>query len=223
MYSEHAIANPILKNSVDTVWQSQMAKGDSIFVVPDGTCDVIIKANSSKANIFLCDVMTETALIKSEENSKYFGLRFKPGCSSLFFNLKETQNQLIDINNLFHEKSFIEDLMENPTSNRKQIEDLIVEQLLKKVNQTDLKKKQVLIDQYSKIQYGQVDEFSKSLGLSRKRFSRHFKNYFGYDPRYFSKIKKFNQFVKVISEQPKSSLVDVAMTPKELMSQVYNT
>lgn len=79
MYFEKAPIYLNLANIVDTIWQSQMSAGDSAFIAPDGTSDIIIKVNSSGIGIFLCGVMTKSISFKVDENVNYFGIRFKPG------------------------------------------------------------------------------------------------------------------------------------------------
>ncbi len=243
MYFEKATKFSHLKNLVETTWQSQMNAGDSAFVVPDGTSDIIIKANSSGASIFLCGVMTQPAHFHYDENKKYFGIRFKPGISSLFFNVADKKNQLIKLDKFFTKKNQIEDLMQNPIENHFHIEALIFEQLLKEVDEADLREKIKIIAEYSKIQYGDVNAYANRMNISRRKFSANFKKYYGYDPRYFSKIKKFNAFLKQVSNNRKASLSELAidcgfydqsdlchtikeisgLTPRDLISQVYNT
>ncbi len=243
MYFEKATKTSLLKDLVETTWQSQMNAGDSAFVVPDGTCDIIIKANSSGASIFLCGVMTQPAHFHYDENKKYFGIRFKPGFSSLLFKFGDIKNQLIQLDEIFSKKNQIEDLMQEPIENHFHIEDLIFEQLLKRVDETDLREKIKIVSEYSKVQYGEVNAFANKLNISRRQFSANFKKNFGYDPRYFSKIKKFNEFLKRVSNNRNASLSELAidcgfydqsdlshtikeisgLTPKDLISQVYNT
>lgn len=243
MYFEKATKFPLLKDLVETTWQSQMIAGDSAFVVPDGSSDIIIKANSSGASIFLCGVMTKPSHFHYDENKKYFGIRFRPGFSSLFFNITDTKNQLIQLDKIFSKKNQIEDLMQKPIENHSHIEDLIFEQLLKRVNEADLREKIKIVSEYSKVEYGYVNANANRLNISRRQFSANFKKYFGYDPRYFSKIKKFNAFLKQVSNNRKASLSELAidcgfydqsnlchtikeisgLTPRDLISQVYNT
>lgn len=243
MYFEKATKTSHLKDLVETTWQSQVNAGDSAFVVPDGTCDIIIKANSSGASIFLCGVMTQPAHFHYDENKKYFGIRFKPGFSSLLFKFGDIKNQLIQLDETFSKKNQIEDLMQMPIENHFHIEDLIFDQLLKQVDEIDLREKIKIVSEYSKIQYGEVNAFANKLNISRRQFSANFKKYFGYDPRYFSKIKKFNEFLKRVSYNRNASLSELAidcgfydqsdlshtikeisgLTPKDLISQVYNT
>lgn len=243
MYFEKATRLSLLKDVVETTWQSQMKTGDSAFVVPDGTSDIIIKANSSGASIVLCGVMTQPTHFQYDENKKYFGIRFKPGCSSLFFKFGDIRNQLIQLDDVFSKKNQIEDLMQAPIENHFQIEDLIFEQLLKGIDEFDFKEKIKIVSGYSKVQYGGVNAFSNGLNISRRQFSANFKKYFGYDPRYFSKIKKFNAFLKRVSNHNNASLSEIAidcgfydqsdlshtikeisgLTPKDLISQVYKT
>lgn len=243
MYFEKATKTSLLKDLVETTWQSQMNAGDSAFVVPDGTSDIIIKANSSGASIFLCGVMTQPAHFHYDENKKYFGIRFKPGFSSLLFKFGDIKNQLIQLDETFSKKNQIEDLMQEPIGNHFLIEDLIFEQLLKGVDETDLREKIKIVSEYSKVQYGDVNTFANRLNISRRQFSANFKKHFGYDPRYSSKIKKFNKFLKRVSNNRNASLSELAidcgfydqsdlshtikeisgLTPKDLISQVYNT
>lgn len=243
MYYEKATNFPLLKDLVETTWQSQMNVGDSAFVVPDGTSDIIIKANSSGGSIFLCGVMTRPSRFHYDETKKYFGIRFKPGFSSLFFSIADINNQLILLDKVFSKKNQIEDLMQNPVENHLLIETLIFEQLLKGVDEADLREKIKIVSEYSKIQYGNVNSQAIRMNISRRQFSANFKKYYGYDPRYFSKIKKFNAFLKRVSNNRKASLSELAcdcgfydqsdlchtikeisgLTPRDLISQVYNT
>jgi AraC-like DNA-binding protein len=244
MYFENAPkTSSLLKDLVETTWQSQMNAGDSAFVVPDGTSDIIIKSNSSGASIFLCGVMTQPVHLHYADNIKYFGIRFKPGFSSLFFKFGDIKNQLIQLNEVFSKKRQIEDLMEEPIKNHSHIEHLIFEQLINRIDEADLREKIKIVSKYSEVQYGEVNTFANSLKISRRQFSTNFKNYFGYDPRYFSKIKKFNKFLKQVSNNRNASLSEISidcgfydqsdlnhiikeisgLTPKKLISQVYNT
>lgn len=243
MYFEKATKCRLLKDLVETTWQSQMNAGDSAFVVPDGTSDIIIKANSTGASIFLCGVMTRPSHFRYDENKNYFGIRFKPGISSLFFSIADKNNQLIQLDKVFSKKNQIEDLMQSPVENHSLIEALIFEQLLKGVDEADLREKIKIVSEYSKIQYGDVNSHAIRMNISRRQFSANFKKYYGYDPRYFSKIKKFNAFLKRVSNNRKASLSELAfdcgfydqsdlchtikeitgLTPRNLISQVYNT
>ncbi|NOT78448.1 MAG: AraC family transcriptional regulator [Bacteriovoracaceae bacterium] len=243
MYFEKITKLPLLQDLVETTWQSQINVGDSAFVTPDGTSDIIIKANSNSASIFLCGVMTRPSHFHYDENRKYFGIRFRPGFSSLFFNATDKTNQLILLDKIFSKKNQIEDLMQSPVENHFLIEALIFEQLLKGVNETYLREKIKLVTEYSKVQYGEVNAQAIKMNISRRQFSSNFKKYFGYDPRYFSKIKKFNAFLKRVSNNKKASLSELAidcgfydqsdlchtvkeisgLTPRYLISQVYNT
>jgi len=243
MYFEKASRFSPLKDLVETTWQSQIKAEDSAMVMPDGTSDIIIKATSSGANIFLCGVMTKPAHFQYNENRNYFGIRFKPGFLSLFFKFGDIRNQLIQLDESFHKKNQIKDLMQAPIENHSQIEDLIFEQLMKRIDLTEFKEKIKIISEYSKVQYGEVNAFANGLNISRRQFSTNFKKYFGYDPRYYSKIKKFNAFLKRVSDNRNISLSDIAidcgfydqsdlshtikeisgLTPKDIISQVYNT
>lgn len=243
MYSEKSINHHFLKDSTNAIWLSRMTAQDSAFIFPDGTSDIIIKATSTGAKIYLCGVMTEAVQMTTTETKDYWALRFNPGYMSLFFNFENTQNQLIEMDQLFAEKSQIEDLMEDPLKNSNRIETLVTHHLLKSIDETEFKNKAKLIQQYSKVQYGSVDLFSRELGISRRHFSRNFRKYFGYDPRYFSKIKRFNRFIERTQNHKTQSLSDLALecgfydqsdlnhtvkevsglSPKALMSQMYNT
>ncbi len=243
MYFEKASRFSPLKDLVETTWQSQIKAEDSAMVMPDGTSDIIIKATSSSANIFLCGVMTKSAHFQYHENRNYFGIRFKPGFSSLFFKYGDIRNQLVQLDENFQKKNQIEDLMQAPIENHSQIEALIFEQLMKKIDLTEFKEKIKIISEYSKVQYGEVNAFANGLNISRRQFSANFKKYFGYDPRYYSKIKKFNAFLKRVSNHRNISLSEIAidcgfydqsdlghtikeisgLTPKDIVSQVYNT
>ncbi len=243
MYLEKKIGHHVLKDSVNAIWLSRMTAQDSTFVLPDGTSDIIIKATSSGTKIFLCGVMTETAQMTTTETKEYWALRFNPGYMSLFFKFDNIQNQLIEIDQLFSERLEIEDLMQDPIANSNRIETLVTNQLLKSIDEAEFKNKTKLIQQYSQVQFGRVDLFSKELGVSRRHFSRNFRKYFGYDPRYFSKIKRFNKFLEYTQNHKTQSLSNVALecgfydqsdlnhtvkevsglSPKALMSQLYNT
>ena len=107
MYFERHTKISPFNSVIQTTWQSQLNMGDSTIVLPDGTCDVIIKSNSSGASIFLCGVMTRPTSILSTENKKYFGVRFKPGFASLFFNFGDTRNHLIQLDRFFLNKNQI--------------------------------------------------------------------------------------------------------------------
>lgn len=243
MYTERPTTHSFVSQAINAVWVSEMKVNEKAFILPDGTSDIIIKANAAGAEIFLCGVMTKAAELHTVENKKYWGLRFNPGYSSLFLNFGEVNNQLVEINNLFTEKNHITDLMADPMGNSDLIEKLVLKQILGRNVENELRKKSRIVTEYSKIEFGEIDSFSQQLGISRRQFGRNFKNYFGYDPRYFTKMKKFNKFIDVAKSQSSKPLAELALecgfydqsdlthtvkevsglTPKMLMSQLYNT
>lgn len=243
MYFEKAPIYLNLANIVDTIWQSQMSAGDSAFIAPDGTSDIIIKVNSSGIGIFLCGVMTKSISFKVDENVNYFGIRFKPGVLNLFLKIGHHNNQLISIDQFFSSRNQIEDLMSDQSKNFFKIEKLIFDELLKMIDEDEFRRKIQALNEYSKFQYGEVSVLAERMGISRRQYCNRFKQYFGYDPRFFLKLKKINDFLKNASLKMNSSLSELAqdsgfydqsdlshavkeisgLTPKQLISQVYNT
>lgn len=133
--------------------------------------------------------------------------------------------------------------MSDQSKNFFKIEKLIFDELLKMIDEDEFRRKIQALNEYSKFQYGEVSVLAERMGISRRQYCNRFKQYFGYDPRFFLKLKKINDFLKNASLKMNSSLSELAqdsgfydqsdlshavkeisgLTPKQLISQVYNT
>lgn len=244
MYKERETSSQLLTISNQAIWHSSLPPKNKMLILPDSATDIIVKKKTSGIDICFCGAMTKAVVIENEEKIDYWGFRFKPGHGSQFFNfnMEETLNQLVEISQNF-EKNKIEDLMEFPEINSLKIEQEISTFLFKKINSNQYQENIKRINQLAAINFGEISKHAKQEKISRRQLSRIFKNFFGYSARDLSQTKKLNQFVNLSQQKNAVPLSDLAiasgyydqadmtksiknlcgLTPKELMSQSYNT
>jgi AraC-like DNA-binding protein len=244
MYNERKTSLQLLTTSNQAIWHSSLSSKNKMLILPDSATDIIIKKKPFGIDIVFCGTLTKAKLIESEEKIDYWGFRFKPGHGSQFFNftMEETLDQLIEISQHF-EKNKIEDLMEFPEINSLKIEQEISRFLFKKINSSQYQENIKKINHLAEISFGDVSKYANQEKISRRQLSRIFKNFFGYSARDLSQTRKLNQFIKLSEQKSTVSLSELALasgyydqadmsksikslcglTPKELMSQLYNT
>ena len=244
MYSERFSSDSYFKNSIQSVWHSQMAQGDRSLIVPDAATDVIVKYGGGRLEIVFCGTMTNAKMITAEKEMQYWGLRFNPGHGSLFFDfpIQSSNNELIDISNNF-ERSIISDLMIDPVANSLLIEKEITKNLLKKIDENSYVRSIRAIQQLESLSFGSIEKHAQQIGVSRRQLNRIFKSYFGYSARESSRMFKFKKMISYLSANPQVSLSELAlaagfydqsdmnncvkdlckMTPQALMSHLSNT
>lgn len=244
MYHERKTSVHLLTTSNQAIWHSSLYPKDKMLILPDSATDIIIKNKKSGIEIIFCGAMTKATMIESEEKNDYWGFRFKHGHGSQFFNfsMEETLDQIVEISQYF-EKNKIEDLMEFPEINSLKIEQEISKYLLEKIDSSQYQKNIRKINHLAKINFGDISKYALCEKISRRQLNRNFKNYFGYSARDLSQTRKLNQFVKLVQQKNITSLSELAIesgyydqsdmsksiknlcgfTPKELMSQLYNT
>lgn len=244
MYNERKTSLHLLTISNQAVWHSSLSPGNRMLILPDSATDIIIKKTASGMDIIFCGTMTKSVMIKSEEQIDYWGFRFKPGHGSQFFGftMEETLDQLVEISQHF-EKNKIEDLMEFPEINSLKIEQEVSTFLLSKINTSQYQENIKRINRLAEMNFGGISKHASQEKISRRQLSRIFKRFFGYSARELSQTRKLNQFVKLSQRNNTASLSDLAiasgyydqanmnksiknlcgLTPKELLSQLYNT
>jgi AraC-like DNA-binding protein len=244
MYNERKTSLHLLTTSNQAIWHSSLSSKNKMLILPDSATDIIVKKTTLGIDIVFCGAMTKAVIIESEEKIDYWGFRFKPGHGSQFFNftMEETLNQLVEISQNF-EKNKIEDLMEFPEINSLKIEQEISKFLFKKIDSNQYQKNIKRIKRLAELNFGDISKHASQERISRRQLSRIFKNFFGYSARDLSQTRKLNQFIKLSSRKSTPSLSDLAiasgyydqadmnksiknlcgLTPKELMSQLYNT
>ncbi|MCL9682741.1 AraC family transcriptional regulator [Legionella maioricensis] len=244
MYKERETSLHLLTTSNQAIWHSSVAPKNKMLILPDSATDIIIKRTTFGIDIVFCGTMTKAVMIEREEKIDYWGFRFKPGHGSQFFNfpMEETLDQLVDISQNF-EKNKIEDLMEFPEINSLKIEQEISKFLFKKINSIQYQENIKRINHLAEMNFGDISKHASKEKISRRQLYRIFKNYFGYPARDLSQTRKLNQFIKLSQQKSTTSLSDLAiasgyydqadmnksiknlcgLTPKELMSQLYNT
>lgn len=215
-----------------------------MLVLPDAATDIIIKKTTSGIDMLFCGTMSKAVMLESAVTIEYWGFRFKPGHGSQFFNfpMEETLDQLVDISQYF-EKNKLEDLMEFPDINSLKIEQEISKFLFRTINTSHYQDNIKKINHLSAINFGGISKYASQEKISRRQFSRIFKNFFGYSARELSQTRKLNQFITHSQQKNTSSLSELAiasgfydqadmtksvknlsgLTPKELLSQLYNT
>lgn len=244
MYNERNASIHLLTTSNQKIWHSSLSSKDKMLILPDSATDIIIKKKASNIDIVFCGSMTKAAIIECEEKIDYWGFRFKPGHGSQFFNftMEETLDQLVDISQNF-EKNKIEDLMEFPEINSLKIEKEISRFLFKKMNSSQYEENIKRINHLQKMHFGEISTYANQEKISRRQLSRIFKKFFGYSARDLHQARKLNQFVRLSKQKSIASLSDLAiacgyydqadmnksiknlcdLTPRKLMSQLYNT
>lgn len=243
MYNERKTSLQLLTTSNQAIWHSSLSPKNKMLILPDCATDIIIKKTSFGIDIVFCGTMTKAVMIENEDKTDYWGFRFKPGHGSQFFNftMEETLDQLVDISINF-EKNKIEDLMEFPEINSLKIEQEISKFLFKKISSSQYQENIKRINHLADINFGDVSKHASQEKISRRQLSRIFKSFFGYSARDLSQTRKLNQFIKLFQQPNTTSLSDLAiasgyydqadmnksiknlcgLTPKELMSQLYN-
>lgn len=243
MYTERASTDSLLKSSIQAIWHSALLDGDRSLVVPDAATDIIIKTDGTRLEIGFCGTMTKAMPVTADKDTHYWGLRFKPGHGSLFFDfpMHTANNELVDISQNF-EKNRINDLMEDPVRNSFCIEKIMTNLLLKRLHQSGYRKDLATINLLAQMPFGKITTQAQQLGISRRHMNRIFKSYFGYSARESSRIFKFKKLTENMATHPNASLSDLAvdsgfydqsdmnncvrdlcdMTPKALMSHLSN-
>lgn len=244
MYNERKTTHYLLTSSCQAIWHASLSPKTNRLILPDAATDIIIKKKTFGIDIVFCGAMTKALMIENEEPIDYWGFRFKPGHGSQFFNftMEETLDQLIDISPYF-EKNKIEDFMEYPEINSLKIEQEMAKFVFEKMRSTQYQENIKRITHLANMHFGEISKFASQEQLSRRQLSRIFKKFFGYSARDLSQTRKLNQFIKLSQHQDIASLGELAiasgyydqadmnksiknlcgLTPKELMSQLYNT
>ena len=244
MYNERETSLNLLTTSNQAIWHASLPVKNKTLILPDAATDIIIKRTISGIEIVFCGAMTKAVMIESEEKIDYWGFRFKPGHGSQFFNfaMEEALDQIVEISHYF-EKNKIEDLMEFPETNSLKIEQVISKFLFKKINSSQYQDNIKRINYLAEMKFGDISKRASQEKISRRQLSRIFKKYFGYSARDLSQTRKLNQFIRLSQRKSTASLSDLAiasdyydqadmnksiknlcgLTPKELMSQLYNT
>ncbi|STX81598.1 Adenosine deaminase [Legionella busanensis] len=244
MYNERKTSLYLLTASNQAIWHSSLTSKDRIMILPDSATDIIIKKKTFGIDIVFCGTMTKAIMLEPMENIDYWGFRFKPGHGSQFFNftMEETINQLVEISQDF-EKNKIEDLMEFPEINSVKIEQEISKFLSQKINSSQYEENIKRINHFAQMNFGEISKYASQEKISRRQLGRIFKKIFGYSFRDLLQTRRLNQFIKLSRQKNTASLSDLAIasgyydqadmnksiknlcgvTPKELMSQLYNT
>jgi AraC-like DNA-binding protein len=244
MYSQRPTTINLLEKSIEAIWHSKVTQGDTSLIVPDGASDIIIKSSQNRIQTVYCGAMTKAASIEADEDINYWAIRFNAGHASLFFDfdMSESLDSLIEIENAFESKDQISEYMTDPEKNSKLIEAEISRFLRKRMATIGYEKKIKQLQYFSDVSFGSISEKARQLGVTRRHFGRIFKNYFGYSPREYSRIKQFNNLTSKARLNEFESLADLAvqsgyydqsdmtkavkelcnLTPSGLMSQLYN-
>ena len=237
----------MLFRSIDAVWSFEHTGKDEVesFIYPDGCIDIIFQQKEGRIQPILCGVMNRTAKLKHQSDEKYYGVRIKPGYASAFFDLpiENTLNKTFALNKYFLNQTELLDFLSGDKPNLHIFEQVLHENLLRKVNLEKLKQINKHIDVMRDVEHGSIATLASTCQLSRRHFSRFFKSIYGLSPRDFTNIKRLNNFRVLSKEQQQMPLIDLALelgftdqahmnhcikrtsgfTPKELLSQTYNT
>jgi len=247
VYLEKTPETSDISQSIDTVWSFTYNGVDNLqtMVFPDASADIIFKKSDGEIKVMLCGVMNKARKVNHHAGDKYFGVRFKPGYAWVYFAdaIHTTLNQLKSLHDFFEQQQTCIEYLSGDAPDLITFERLVQEQLLRKADYNKLKKLATQSKVLDEVGYGHISSAASSQGLSRRHFSRCFKERYGLSPREFTNIKRLNVLRSLdqsFSHIPLSELALMlgycdqshmnhsikkltGLTPKVLMSQTYNT
>ena len=246
-YAEKGIELSEISHAIDAVWSFEYNHQDSLesYVFPDGSVDIIFQQSKGGMQATLCGVMNRTVKLEHHKGHKYYGIRLKPGYASAFFDVSidGTLNKTLELNKYFLKQDELLDFLNYDNPDIASFEKVLHEQLLNKVDMQRLKELDKHIAVMQNVEHGTVSMLASNHQLSRRHFSRCFKEIYGLSPREYTNIQRLNAFRSMGETFGEISLIDLAFelgfvdqshmnrcikklsgfTPKELLSQTYNT
>ena len=207
MYIEHA-PSADLAHIVACFWHARVGQ-ETHHILPDGCQDWIFHYDSSMS-ASLIGTMTHAQKIQCVEPSLFFGIRFKPGALSLFTSMpmNHITDQSLALYDAFAISSATQQALAVENLTLHQFASIMTQALRQQLATADRVRLE-LIQHLRHTREGQIQHMAHSLHISRRQLQRLFQNHFGYSPRFYAKVMRFNQLVNRL--HPAKSLIETAL------------
>lgn len=184
-----------LTSIVDCFWYAQSNQQVKL-ILPDGCQDWIFRYQQN-LSASLIGSMTQAQSIHLNQPQIFFAIRFKPGALSLLhpIPMNEITNQDIELYDIFKLSNASRQALEIDHLDFQQFIKVMTLELRQRLKQADTQNL-ALVHYLRKTQQGQVQQTAESMKISRRQFQRLFNHHFGYSPRFYAKVMRFNQLVK---------------------------
>ncbi len=211
-YSEEK-PHPALSNYVACYWRlqsaQQLSESFAYRVVPDGCIDIVCDAQDFN-EFRLMGFTTIPSIFELGNNFCYVGIRFMPAAFPFLFNVNASaftnaHEDLFDVVPLLA-KDLAEHL-DGPTKIKKMkdVFDSILLQKLKSFNHSEDKRLYNAINIVLRSN-GNIHLTSDvDTGISQRQLRRLFQFYIGDTPKAFSKVVRFQHFLKLLSSPPSAA------------------
>lgn len=192
MYQE--LSPPLaLSQVVDCFWQAEM-HAQTQLIVPDGCQDWVFERTGHATDAFLIGSMTEAQSVQAQGSKTFLGVRFRPGALSLLtaMPMQSLTNQRCDLNDLFPFSHSLKALFSAPELDLPAFVERLSIELLNNVSR-------LTPDNHRRLTYfaqateGNIQQIADHLHISRRHFHRLFTHAFGYSPRFYGKVQRFNR------------------------------
>jgi AraC-like DNA-binding protein len=207
MYIEHA-PSADLAHIVACFWHARVGQ-ETHHILPDGCQDWIFHYDSSMS-ASLIGTMTHAQKIQCIEPTLFFGIRFKPGALSLLtaIPMSHITDQSIALYDAFAVSSATRQALAVGNLTLYQFANIMTLALRQQLAAVD-RDKFALIRHLRHTREGQIQNMAHSMHISRRQLQRLFQNHFGYSPRFYAKVMRFNQLVNRL--HPAKSLIETAL------------
>jgi len=232
MIARHRVPKTPLSNFVNMLWyydEDYPRVHAKERILPGGTVEIVInlkedigrfydKGDTSKCfthrGTLIAGVLTEYAVIDTEEQMSVMGINFKPGGAFPFFNLplSELQDLHLSLDELWGSSAntLRERLIEAPTVDAKF--DLLEAVLTGRMTAFDHHPAvQFALAEMGRRHSQSVANLVDKIGLSSRRFIQLFSQQVGLTPKLFCRVLRFQQVVKGIGGTGDVELADVAL------------
>ncbi len=220
-YQEYTPTNT-LENIIDSYWLiKDLNQFEHQRVLPDGCSDLIFnlgKATSSipKETIVISGMMTTFLDISLDNDSELLGIRFKPGQLSKLTShpLFEIKNKTIEASELIPSLD-IEKLEELESQKSLKNRLKYIEHIIYQIINNNKKPNDPLITSVTDFilhssESVNIEKLAKRFNISLRQLERKFKHNVGVTMKEFTRITRFNQTKKNISDNPDQSLLHIA-------------
>lgn len=198
-------------------------------ILPGGTLELIINLKEDRARMYgrhdtqkcldyrgtlISGVLTEYAVIDTDEQMNVIGINFKPGGAFAFFNfpISEFRDLHLSLEDVWggSADSLRSRVLERPTVEEKF-----------DVLEAVLRERMLAYDHHPAVEFAlremkrrhtqSVAELVESIGLSSRRFIQLFSNQVGLTPKLFCRVLRFQQVIQGIGCKDDVDLADVAL------------
>ncbi|MGE4499032.1 MAG: DUF6597 domain-containing transcriptional factor [Hydrogenovibrio sp.] len=182
-----------LSQVVDCFWQAEMHTQAQL-IVPDGCQDWVFERTEHTTDAFLIGSMTEAQSVRVIGSKTFFGVRFRPGALSLLtaMPMQPLTNQRCDLNELFPFSNSLKAQLSTPELDLPAFAERLSTALLNSTSR-------LTSDNHRRLTYfaqaaeGNIQQLADHLHISRRHFHRLFTRAFGYSPRFYGKVQRFNR------------------------------